>query len=194
MSTAWNNDAGAIVDALECGGLTPLWCASSFQTNLLSLRGRSKAVSSHRTPYWPQDLGSQSGSWAALVRADWNQRQQPATDALECGGSTPLWSASSFTTSPLALRGRSKAVSSHRTPYWPRDLVAHSGTGTVSVQTDWNQRQRLGTDALECGGLTPLWCAPSFQTNLLSLRGRSKAVSSHRTPYWLRDFAAHPEK
>ena len=55
-----------------------------------------------------------------------------------------------------------------------------------------NQRVEMGT--LECGGLTPLWGAPSFQTNLLSLRGRSKAVSSHRTPYWLRDFAAHPAK
>jgi hypothetical protein len=64
--------------------------------------------------------------------------------------------------------GKSKAVSSHRSPR-NQDPQSHAKT---------RSRERLGINkgVLECSGLTELWMGRE------RVDGKSKAVSSHRSP------------
>jgi hypothetical protein len=89
---------------------------------------------------------------------------------LECSGLTELWMESS------APMGKSKAVSSHRSPR-KKDPESHAEMRRVGDRVPQLPRTFSGNeDVLECSGLTELWMESSAPM------GKSKAVSSHRNP------------
>jgi tRNA(Arg) A34 adenosine deaminase TadA len=117
-------------------------------------RGKSKAVSSHRSPR------NQDPESHAKTRC--RERFGINKGVLECSGLTELGMGIE------RVDGKSKAVSSHRSPR-KKDPESHAET---------RSRERFGINkgVLECSGLTELGMG------IERVDGKSKAVSSHRSP------------
>jgi hypothetical protein len=132
--------------------------------------GKSKAVSSHRSP-----RNKDPESHAKARRVGDRVPLLPKTfcgheGVLECSGLTELWMGSN------APMGKSKAVSSHRSPR-NKDPESHAETRRVGGRVPQLPKTFCSHEGvLECSGLTELWMGSNAPM------GKSKAVSSHRSP------------